>query len=86
VIGIRSQYISINEGGELPATVYSAMPTGKETTARLEVGNFLLTADIFGAIDYPIGTEVKLGFNGIHIMLFDRKSQKLLTLGSLEIK
>ena len=41
---------------------------GKETTARLEVGNFLLTADIFGAIDYPIGTEVKLGFNGIHIM------------------
>ena len=61
------------------------MPTGKETTIRLEVGNFLLTGDVFGAIDYPIGTQVKLGFSGHHIMLFDRKTQRLLTLGALEI-
>jgi hypothetical protein len=51
----------------------------------LEVGNFLLTGDFFGAIDYPIGTKVDLGFSGHHVMLFDRKSQKLLTLGALEI-
>jgi multiple sugar transport system ATP-binding protein len=85
VIGIRSEYLTINEGGTLEAEVYSAMPTGKETTIRLEVGNFLLTGDVFGAIDYPIGTKVKLGFSGHHVMLFDRKSQKLLTLGALEV-
>ena len=85
VIGVRSEYITINEGGKLHAEVYSAMPTGKETTIRLEVGNFLLTGDVFGAIDYPIGTKVDLGFSGHHVMLFDRKSQKLLTLGALEI-
>ena len=86
VLGVRSEYIAINEGGKLQAEVYSAMPTGKETTIRLEVGNFLLTGDVFGAIDYPIGTKVDIGFTGHHVMLFDRKSQKLLTLGSLEIK
>lgn len=85
VIGVRSEYITINEGGKLHAEVYSAMPTGKETTIRLEVGNFLLTGDVFGAIDYPIGTKVDLGFSGHHVMLFDRKNQKLLTLGALEI-
>ena len=85
VLGIRSEYITINEDGKLNAQVYSAMPTGKETTIRLEVGNFLLTGDVFGAIDYPIGTQVKLGFSGHHIMLFDRKTQRLLTLGALEI-
>ncbi|MCR4561797.1 MAG: ABC transporter ATP-binding protein [Bacilli bacterium] len=86
VLGIRSEYLTINDGGKLDAEVYSAMPTGKETTIRLEVGNFLLTGDVFGAIDYPIGAKVTLGFSGHHIMLFDRKSQKLLTLGSLEIR
>ncbi|MCR5491058.1 MAG: ABC transporter ATP-binding protein [Bacilli bacterium] len=85
VLGVRSEYITINEKGKLHAKVYSAMPTGKETTIRLEVGNFLLTGDVFGAIDYPIGTDIDLGFSGNNIMLFDRKSQKLLTLGTLEV-
>ncbi len=85
VIGVRSQYITINDGGNLEAKVYSAMPTGKETTVRLEVGNFLLTGDEFGAVDYSIGTDVKLGFRGNHIMLFDRQSQQLLCLGTLTI-
>ncbi|MCI5453241.1 ABC transporter ATP-binding protein, partial [bacterium] len=75
----------INEEGDLNAKVYSAMPTGKETTIRLEVGNYLLTGDEFGAVDYPINTEVKIGFRGRHIMLFDRSTQQLLCLGTLEI-
>ena len=85
VLGVRSEYIDIVENGKLHAEVYSAMPTGKETTIRIKVGNFLLTGDVFGAIDYPIGTKVDLDFKGEHIMLFDRKSQKLLTLGELKI-
>jgi len=85
VLGVRSEYIGIVENGKLHAEVYSAMPTGKETTIRIKVGNFLLTGDVFGAIDYPIGTKVDLSFKGEHIMLFDRKSQKLLTLGELKI-
>ena len=85
VLGVRSEYIDIVEKGKLHAEVYSAMPTGKETTIRLKIGNFLLTGDVFGAIDYPIGTKVDLDFKGEHIMLFDRKSQKLLTLGELKI-
>ena len=85
VLGIRSEYLTINGGGTLDSIVYSAMPTGKETTIRLEVGNYLLTGDIFGAIDYPIGAKVELGFSGHHVMLFDRKTQKLLTLGALEV-
>ncbi len=85
VLGVRSQYLTINMDGKLDAKVYSAMPTGKEATIRLEIGNYLLTGDEFGAVDYPIGTDIKLGFRGNHIMLFDRKSQQLLCLGTLTI-
>ena len=85
ILGVRSQYITLNEGGKLDAKVYSAMPTGKETTIRLQIGNFLLTGDEYGAVDYAVDTDLKIGFRGEHIMLFDRKHQDLLTLGSLEI-
>jgi multiple sugar transport system ATP-binding protein len=61
------------------------MPTGKETTVKLEIGNFLITGDVFGSIDYAMNQKVKLGFIGQNIMLFDRATGDFVGLGSLEI-
>jgi multiple sugar transport system ATP-binding protein len=85
VLGVRSEFITLDDGGKLEANVYSAMPTGKETTVKLEIGNFLITGDVFGSIDYAMNQKVKLGFIGQNIMLFDRATGDFVGLGSLEI-
>ena len=85
VIGVRPEAISICEEGGILGEIYSAMPTGMETTLRIRVGNFTLTSVVFGGITYNIGQMVHIKFNGQGIMLFSRKSDKLIGLGSLEV-
>jgi ABC-type sugar transport system ATPase subunit len=86
VLGIRPEFVKIvNEGG-IEAEVYSAMPTGMETTVRLRVGNFLLTGVVFGGVTYEIGEKVHIILRGENIMLFDRASGDLVGTGALEIK
>ncbi|MBU5333335.1 ATP-binding cassette domain-containing protein [Anaerocolumna aminovalerica] len=43
VIGIRPEFIKISEHGSLTGEIYSAMPTGMETTVKIRIGNFLFT-------------------------------------------
>lgn len=37
VIGIRPEFIEINEKGKFEGIVYSSMPTGMETTLKIEL-------------------------------------------------
>ncbi len=85
VIGIRPEYIKVEDGGQIEATVYGVMPTGMESTLKLKVDEFLLTAVVFGSASYSMGQNVKLKVGGNNILLFDRKSGKLICTGSLEI-
>ena len=48
------------------------------------MGEFLLTGVIFGSSLFTIGTKVSLSVTGNQIMLFDRRSGKCITSGSLE--
>ena len=84
VIGIRPEFITISEDGTFEAEVYSSMPTGMETTVRVALGNYLLTGVMFGGVVYTLGDKVKVGFEGSNAMLFEKRSGKLLCLGSLE--
>lgn len=83
-IGIRPENIHIDEAGPLEAEVYSVMPTGMETTVKLRVGDYLLTAVIFGSILYQIGEKVRLSFQGKQALLFSSLYGRTLTLGQLE--
>ena len=65
--------------------IYGAMPTGMESTIKLRIGDFLLTGVVFGNTAYKIGQEVKFEVGGEDILLFDRKSGKLITAGSLHV-
>jgi multiple sugar transport system ATP-binding protein len=41
---------------------------------------------VFGGVDYKIGAKAKLDVKGNEILLFDRKSGKLMASGTLEIQ
>ena len=86
VIGIRPEAIDIEEDGSIEATVYGAMPTGMESTLKLKIGDFLLTGVIFGGMIYQIGQKERIEITGKDILLFDRRSGRLIANGSLRIK
>ena len=86
VLGIRPEFIDLDpEKGSIDTTIYGAMPTGMESTLKLRVGEYLLTSVIFGGVIYRIGQEEKITIKGEDILLFDRKSGKLICSGRLEI-
>ncbi len=85
VIGIRPEAIDIDANGKIDTTIYGAMPTGMESTLKLRIGEYLLTSVIFGGVIYQIGQEEKISINGKDILLFDRRSGKLICAGRLEI-
>lgn len=86
IIGIRPEFISLVDDGDVDGEIYSALPSGMETIVKIRVGEFLLTSVIFGGVDYRVGSKCKLKFIGKEILLFDRISGKLLAQGSLKRK
>ncbi len=86
IIGVRPEAIKVLSDGKIEGEIYSAMPTGMETTVRIRVGNLLLTGVIFGGITYSIGQKIRFDITGDGIMLFSRKSGRLISTGSLDIK
>jgi len=86
VVGVRPEFVTICEDGPVEGEIFSAMPTGMETTVRIRVGNFLLTGVIFGGITYRIGEKVRLRFSGEGATLFSRVNGRLVSTGKLEIR
>lgn len=84
VLAIRPEALKIAEKGKIKGTIYSSMPTGMETTVRVNIDGYLLTGVIFGGLLFSLDQNVAMSFEGKEIMLFSRKSQKLITLGSIE--
>ncbi len=71
VLGIRPEFVDITEDRGIEATVYSTLPSGMETTVKLDVKGTPVTAVVFGGVDYPVDSRVHFVFSGKAI-LFDR--------------
>ena len=84
VLGIRPEFIVINDKGYLDGEIYGAMPSGMESIMKIKIRNYLLTNVIFGGITFNIGKKVKFEFGGDTICLFDKASGKLVSTGSIE--
>ena len=84
VIGVRPEFIRLAENG-IPGEIYGAMPTGMESTLKIRTGEFLLTSVVFGDTIYQIGSQANIVFTGNSIMLFDRKSGRYITSGSISL-
>ena len=82
VVGIRPEYLSLSENGAYPARVYSTLPSGMETTVRLDVAGSQLTAVVFGDVDWAVDTPVRFSFEKTAI-LFDKASGKNIARGKL---
>lgn len=90
VLGVRPEAIVIQAGANptadsLTAEVYSVMPTGMETTMKLKIGDFLLTAVFFGGVVYPIGSKLQIKFKPEEIRIFSRLDGNLITSGTLTL-
>ncbi|MBQ9211946.1 MAG: ABC transporter ATP-binding protein [Clostridia bacterium] len=81
-VGIRPEYIHIDEEGVLEATVYSTLPSGMETTVKLDVQGTPLTAVVFGDVDYPVDSKVRFSFHKAAV-LFDKETGKNIAKGKI---
>ena len=86
VLGVRPEFVRICDDGPVEGEIFSAMPTGMETTVRIRVGNYLLTGVVFGGVLYKIGQKVRLAFAGEGTTLFSRVNGRLVACGTLHVK
>lgn len=86
VLGVRPECIKLDKNGAIPAVIYGAMPTGMESTLKLRIGKFLLTGVVFGSVLFRLGEETGITIEGSDILLFDRKSGKLITSGRIRVR
>ena len=86
VLGVRPEFLDLSPNGPIEGEIYSAMPTGMETTVKIQIGRFLLTGVVFGGVLYEIGQKVRFGFRGDDIVLFSRKNGRLIAQGSLTLE
>ena len=86
VLGVRPEFVMMDDHGGVEGEIFSAMPTGMETTIKVKAGEYLLTGVIFGGITFKIGEKIRFRFREEQAMLFDRVSGRLLTHGTLKIE
>ena len=84
VLGVRPEFLDIEDSGSLDGEIYGAMPTGMESTIKVRVDDFLLTGVVFGSTLFSLGAKGRLNISSDNIMLFDRQSGRCITQGSLE--
>ena len=56
-----------------------------ETTVKVTVDNFVLTGVSYGDVDYKMGSKSSIAFSSKKILLYDRKSGKLIADGELKL-
>lgn len=83
LLGVRPEFVVIRDGGAFEGQVYSSMPTGLETTVRLQVGQFLLTSVLFGGATFTIGDTVRFDILDDHATLFSMRNGKRITGGRI---
>ena len=85
-MGVRPEFLTLSDNGAIEGEIYSAMPTGMETTVKVRVGGFLLTGVVFGGVLYQIGQKIRLDFQGDSMVLFSRRNGRMIAQGSLSVK
>ena len=83
VVGVRPEFLKISDSGALDGEIFSAMPTGMETTVKIRIGKYLLTGVVFGGVLYRIGQPIKLDFSTA--LLFSRRTGRLVAQGRLSV-
>lgn len=83
LLAVRPECIDVCPDGDFEGEVYSAMPTGMETTVRIRIGEWLLTGVCFGGIVYQLGEHIRFSIRSSDLLLFSRKNGRLISTGQL---
>ena len=84
VLGIRPEHIGILEDGSMKASIYTTLLTGMETTVKIRLGEQILSAVVFGSVDYAVDQPIALRFLDSQILLFDKATGDRIAVGKLE--
>ena len=84
IVGIRPEHVRIDQDGILEGTVYSTLPSGMETTVKININNISLTSVVFGDVDFPVDKKIRFSFNHA-AMLFDKETGKTIARGELKM-
>jgi len=85
VLGLRPESIRLSENGAVRGNIYSALPSGMETTVILKIRNSLFTSVVFGGLDFPVDGEIGLELDHDNYILFDRSSRENIATGTLSV-
>jgi multiple sugar transport system ATP-binding protein len=85
ILGIRPEFLPIRENGKLEGLAYSTLPTGMETTVKIDLDGDILSAVVFGSIDYDTDSKIHFDIVGDGIILFDAKTKNNVGLGSVKL-
>ncbi|MBO5034190.1 MAG: ABC transporter ATP-binding protein [Oscillospiraceae bacterium] len=84
IVGIRPEFLPIQEVGPIQGKAYSTLPSGMETTVKIDMGGeLMLTAVVFGSVDYAVDEPVSMNVVGDNIVLFDAQTKAQVGIGSL---
>jgi len=83
VLGLRPESVLLSEKGTVQGTIYSALPSGMETTVMVKIGNSLLTSVVFGGQDFPVDARTGVELNHRNYILFDKNSGRNIATGAL---
>ncbi len=84
VLGLRPEGIRLSEEG-VQGSIYSALPSGMETTVIVKIKNTLFTSVVFGGHDFPVDGEIGLELDQDSYLLFDKTSEENIATGSLSV-
>lgn len=84
IIGIRPEFIVKSDEG-IDSEVLSSLPSGMETILKLRIGNASLSSVLFGSLDFPIGSHIKVSLPSSSYILFDSNGE-YVSDGSIKLK
>ena len=83
VIGVRPEFIQITKDGIFEGEISEVFSTGMMTSIKITIDDMFVTSAVYGST-FPIGKKVRFNFSGENILLFDRKTGRLITNLAIE--
>jgi len=83
-LGIRPENIILDEEGTHEGKIYSTLPSGMETVVKINLEGVILTAVVFGSIDFAVNETVRFNIKDDKNIIFAGKEQKAVVRGALK--
>lgn len=82
-LGIRPENVIISEQGQLKGKIYSTLPSGMETVVKINYAGVIITAVVFGSIDFAVDETVSFSIKDDKNIIFAGSKLEAAARGSL---